>query len=34
MQFISQIFMTPYTNIKLKPMLTKETAQIIKSLKS
>jgi len=34
MQFISQIFMTPYPSIKHKPILTKETEKIIKSLRS
>jgi len=34
MQFISQIFMISYPNIKHKPISTKETEQIIKSLKS
>ena len=33
MECISQIFMTPYPNIKHKPISTKETGQIIKYFK-
>ena len=34
MQCMSQIFMTPYTNIKHKPTLIKEIEKLMKSLTS
>jgi hypothetical protein len=34
MQFMSQIFMTPYTNIKHKPTSIKEIEKLMKSLTS